>query len=61
MEVPMIIPLLLPDPPIMNAAHTKNVVVAGLMNVGWNPLNCQAQNAPASAAIAAPKARLDAL
>ena len=58
---PTITPLLFPEPPIMNAAHTKNVVVAGVINVGWKPFNCQAQNAPASAAIAAPNARLDAL
>jgi len=55
---PINIPLLFPAPPITKAAQTKKVDFAGDMKLGWNPVNFQAQKAPAKAAIAPPNARL---
>ena len=46
---------------MMKAAQTRKVERAGDMNEGSNPVSFQAQNAPASAAIEAPNARLAAL
>ena len=61
MKAPTTIPLLLDVPPMMKAAHTKNVERAGDMKLASKPVSFQAQSAPASAAIAAPRARLAAL
>ena len=60
-DAPMIIPRLFPTPPMINAAQTKKVVLAGDMKDGWNPVSFHAQRAPAKAAIDAPSARLAAL
>ena len=60
-DAPMSIPLLLPTPPMMKAAHTRKVVFAGDMKEGWKPDSFHAQSAPAKAAIEAPSARLAAL
>ena len=61
MKAPTTIPRLFDVPPIMNAAQTKKVERAGDMKLGSNPVSFQAQNAPARAAIEAPRARLAAL
>ena len=53
MKAPTTIPLLFDLPPITNAAQTRKVERAGDMNVGSNPVSFQAQNAPASPAMAA--------
>jgi len=58
---PIIIPLLLADPPIMKAAQTRKVVDAGDMKAGDIPVNFHAHKTPARPAMAAPSARLAAL
>ena len=60
-KAPMIIPLLLPLPPTMKAAQMRKVVLTGFMKSGQMLVFNHAQRAPASAAIAAPNARLAAL
>ena len=60
-NAPTIIPLLFALPPMINAAHTRNVERAGAIMDGSKPVNFQAQRTPAKPAIPAPKAKLAAL